>query len=143
MGAQLVCLVCRGRVLLSWPNFRCMFAVPHACCLLYVEGHWDPVALSRRQAICRLWPILYNLHSALSKGTVLATSGKALSCIRKRRAALLPAAAQCAHAAAGVVEELMERGDVRLKQWQTFGATKIAIKIPTERELVSWPWPAG
>ena len=37
----------------------------------------------------------------------------------------------------------MERGDVRLKQWQTFGATKIAIKIPTERELVSWPWPAG
>ncbi len=31
----------------------------------------------------------------------------------------------------------MARGDVRLKHWQTFGATKIAIKIPTERELVS------
>eukprot|EP00891_Asterochloris_glomerata_P007019 jgi/Astpho2/7019/Aster-01873 len=45
-------------------------------------------------------------------------------------------AAQCAHAAAGVVEELMARGDVRLKHWQTFGATKIAIKIPTERELI-------
>ena len=86
--------------------------------------------------------ILHNLLPALSKGKILLTFGKVLSRIRKSRAAALPAAAQCAHAAAGVVEELMERGDVRLKQWQTFGATKIAIKIPTERELVSWPWPA-
>ena len=47
------------------------------------------------------------------------------------------AAAQCAHAAVGVVEELKKQNHTLLRQWDEYGSAKIALKCPTEAELVS------
>ena len=49
---------------------------------------------------------------------------------------LLSAAAQCCHAAVGVVERLQRDHPVLLKQYEQYGSAKVAIKIPTEAEMV-------
>lgn len=47
------------------------------------------------------------------------------------------AAAQCAHAAVGVVEVLKKQNQILLRQWDEYGSAKIALKCPSEAELVS------
>ena len=47
------------------------------------------------------------------------------------------AAAQCAHAAVGVVEVLKKQNQILLRQWDEYGSAKIALKCPSEEELVS------
>ena len=49
---------------------------------------------------------------------------------------LLLAAAQCAHAAVGVVENLRKHDKKLLHQWELWGAAKIAVKCPSQQLLV-------
>ena len=45
-------------------------------------------------------------------------------------------AAQCAHAAVAVVEEVRRTNKPLLKQWQAHGAAKIALKCPNQTQLL-------
>ena len=47
------------------------------------------------------------------------------------------AAAQCAHAAVGVVEDMRQHNKLLLRQWEEYGSAKIALKCPNQAELVS------
>lgn len=49
----------------------------------------------------------------------------------------MPAAAQCAHAAVGVVEHVRKHNQLLLRQWEEYGAAKVAVKVPKEAEMVS------
>lgn len=51
--------------------------------------------------------------------------------------ALLSAAAQCAHAAVGVVEQVRKHNQLLLRQWEEYGAAKVAVKVQKEAEMVS------
>ena len=47
-------------------------------------------------------------------------------------------AAQCCHAAVAVVEQLyLDKQDAVLNHWQMNGATKIALKVESEAELIA------
>ncbi len=47
------------------------------------------------------------------------------------------AAAQCAHAAVAVVEDMRQTNKLLLRQWEEYGSAKIAVKCPSQAELVS------
>ena len=58
-------------------------------------------------------------------------------------AAVAPAGAQCAHAAVGVVEDLLlasdeeaEEAEALLERWEESGTTKVCLKAPDEQEMV-------
>lgn len=46
------------------------------------------------------------------------------------------AAAQCAHAAVGVVEHVRKHNQLLLRQWEEYGAAKVAVKCPKQAEMV-------
>jgi hypothetical protein len=48
----------------------------------------------------------------------------------------IPAGAQCAHAAVGVVERYKAKEQLVFKQWSYFGQAKIALKIQDDVEMV-------
>jgi len=50
---------------------------------------------------------------------------------------LLLVAAQCAHAAVGVVEDMRQTNKLLLSQWEEYGSAKIALKCPNQSQLVS------
>lgn len=45
-------------------------------------------------------------------------------------------AAQCAHAAVGVVENMRRHNEHLLQQWKTYGAAKIAVQCPNQQQLL-------
>ena len=45
-------------------------------------------------------------------------------------------AAQCGHAVAGIFNKFRRKQPVPFQQWEMLGAAKIALKVPTSRELV-------
>ena len=45
-------------------------------------------------------------------------------------------AAQCAHAAVGVVKLIRKHNHSLLKQWEEYGSAKIAVKCPNQAQLV-------
>lgn len=45
--------------------------------------------------------------------------------------------AQCAHAAVGLYKSLRRSKDERLKEWEAVGATKVALRVSDERELLA------
>lgn len=47
------------------------------------------------------------------------------------------AAAQCAHAAVAVVEDMRQTNKLLLRQWEEHGSAKIAVKCPSQAEMVS------
>ena len=47
------------------------------------------------------------------------------------------AAAQCAHAAVAVVEDMRQTNKLLLRQWEEYGSAKTAVKCPSQAELVS------
>ncbi|DBA83359.1 TPA: hypothetical protein ACH3X2_006510 [Trebouxia sp. C0005] len=45
-------------------------------------------------------------------------------------------AAQCAHAAVAVVEDMRQTNKLLLRQWEEYGSAKIAVKCPNQAELL-------
>lgn len=45
-------------------------------------------------------------------------------------------AAQCGHAVAGIFTKFRKRQPVPFQQWSMLGQAKIALKVPTTRDLV-------
>lgn len=45
-------------------------------------------------------------------------------------------AAQCAHAAVAVVEDMRQTDKLLLRQWEQYGSAKIAVKCPNQAELL-------
>ncbi|KAL3136929.1 hypothetical protein ABBQ32_006535 [Trebouxia sp. C0010 RCD-2024] len=45
-------------------------------------------------------------------------------------------AAQCAHAAVGVVEHVRKHNQPLLRQWEQYGAAKVAVKCPKQAEMM-------
>ena len=52
--------------------------------------------------------------------------------------ARLSAAAQCSHAAVGVVEHVRKTNKLLLRQWEEYGAAKVAVKCPSQAEMVGY-----